>query len=191
MVKFAICHEGHANKSLDSEIIKLLLQDLKLDIDRVEFYGFGSKSNFYKKDYKVYKNLQIAIQEREIEKIFFVLDADNEEDDHFFGGYGKTVNGLRSVVSNLRLGSVSDFYISCNPNTHTGNIESLLLLTIPEGQKECIDDFLQCSEFKAKGNDKALLRQIYKLAYPHTPYNFKHKYFDELKEKLQNLFVTK
>ena len=191
MVKFAICHEGHTNKSLDNEIIKLLLQDLNLDVNRVEFYGFGSKSNFYKKDYKVYKNLQMAIQEQEIEKILFVLDADNEVDDYFFGGYGKTVNGLRSVLSDMRLDNVSDFYISRNPNTHTGNIESLLLSTIPQEQKECIDTFLQCSEFGAKGNDKALLQQIYKLAYPHTPYNFKHENFNELKEKLQNLFVTK
>ena len=191
MVKLAICHEGHTNKSLDSQIIKLLLQDLNLDVNRVEFYGFGSKSNFFKKDYKVYKNVQMAIEEQEIEKILFILDADNEEDDHFFGGYGKTVDGLRSVLSDLRLSSVSDFYISRNPNTHTGNIESLLLSSIPQEQKECIDNFLQCSEFKAKGNDKALLQQIYKLAYPDTPYNFKHKYFDELKEKLQNLFVTK
>ena len=116
MVKLAICHEGHTGKSLDSEIIKLLLKDLDLDINRVEFYGFGSKSNFFKKDYKVYKNLHLAITEQEIKKILFVLDADNEE------------------------------------------------------------------------NDKALLRQLYKLAYPNTPYNFKHKNFDELKEKLQNLF---
>ncbi len=191
MVKLAVCHEGHANKSLDNEIIKLLLQDLNLDIGRVEFYGFGSKSNFYKKDYKVYKNLQMAFQEQEIKKILFVLDADNEENDNIFGGHVKTGRGLRTILSDLKLSSISDFYISRNPITHTGNIESLLLSTIPEEQKECIDDFLQCSEFKAKGNDKALLRQIYKLAYPHTPYNFKHENFDELKEKLQNLFVTK
>lgn len=191
MVKLAICHEGHTNKSLDSEIIKLLLKDLNLDVNRVEFYGFGSKSNFFKKDYKVYKNLQMAIGEQEIEKILFVLDADNEENDNIFGGHVKTGRGMRSVLSDLKLSSISDFYISRNPITHTGNIESLLLSTIQEEQKECIDDFLQCSEFKAKGNDKALLRQIYKLAYPHTPYNFKHENFDELKEKLQNLFVTK
>ena len=191
MVKLAICHEGHINKSLDNEIIKLLLQDLDLDIKRVEFYGFGSKSNFFKKDYKVYKNLQMAIKEQEIEKILFVLDADNEKNDHIFGGYKKTVDGLRSVLNNLGLGSVSDFYISRNPNTHTGNIESLLLSTITKEQEVCIDNFLQCSEFKAKGNDKALLQQIYKLAYPHTPYNFQHENFNELKEKLQNLFATK
>ena len=191
MVKVAICHEGHINKSLDNEIIKLLLEDLKLDVNRVEFYGFGSKSNFFKKDYAEYKNLQMAIKEQEIEKILFVLDADNEENDHIFGGHVKTGRGLRSVLSDLKLSSLSDFYISRNPITHTGNIESLLLSTIPQEQKECIENFLQCSEFKAKGNDKALLEQIYKLAYPNTPYNFKHKYFDELKEKLQNLFVTK
>jgi len=190
MVKFAICHEGHANKSLDSQIIKLLLEDLELDINRVEFYGFGSKSNFFKKDYKAYKNLQMAIKEQEIEKILFILDADNEEDDYLFGGYGKTVKNLRIILSDLGLRDISECYISRNPVTQIGNIESLLLATITKEEKECIDNFLECSEFRAKGNDKALLRQIYKLAYPNTPYNFKHEYFDELKEKLQNLFVT-
>ncbi len=188
MVKLAICHEGHTGKSLDSEIIKLLLKDLDLDINRVEFYGFGSKSNFFKKDYKVYKNLHLAITEQEIEKILFVLDADNEENDNFFGGYINTGKSLKTILFDLELYSVSDFYISCNPIKKIGNIESLLLSTIPLEQKECIDGFLQCSEFKAKGNDKALLRQLYKLAYPNTPYNFKHKNFDEFKEKLQNLF---
>ncbi len=191
MVKVAICHEGHINKSLDNQIIKLLFQDLNLDVNRVEFYGFGSKSNFYKKDYKIYKNLQMAIEEQEIERILFVLDADNEKDDTTFGGYTKTNTNLKTILFDLKLHSISDIYISCNPVNKVGNIESLLLSTISKEQKKCIDTFLECSEFKAKGNDKALLEQIYKLAYPNTPYNFQHKYFNEFKEKLQNLFVTK
>ena len=90
---------------------------------------------------------------------------------------GHTNTNLKTILFDFKLHSISDFYISCNPVKKIGNIESLLLSTIPKEQKECIDAFLECSEFKAKGNDKALLGQIYKLAYPNTPYTFQHKYF--------------
>ena len=48
MKKVAILHEGNSKKTHDNELIKLLIQDLVLDDSIVEYYGFGSKSNFFK-----------------------------------------------------------------------------------------------------------------------------------------------
>ena len=83
---------------------------------------------------------------------------------------------------------VSEFYICCDPNTQEGNVESLLLLTLDEEKKACIDSFLECSDFKAKENSKAILKQIYKIAFPEAPFDFEHEHFAELKAKLSNLF---
>ncbi|MDO8261063.1 MAG: hypothetical protein Q7T50_06245, partial [Candidatus Magasanikbacteria bacterium] len=88
----------------------------------------------------------------------------------------------------LSLSGLSDIYVTCNPNTKDGYLESLILSSIPKKQKECIETFLNCSEFKSKDNHKSILNQIYKIAYPNAPYDFSHKNFDELKQKLQNLF---
>ena len=47
MVKFAILHEGKADKSLDNELLKLLIEKLGYNIENIEFFGFGNKSNFF------------------------------------------------------------------------------------------------------------------------------------------------
>lgn len=48
--------------------------------------------------------------------------------------------------------------------------------------------FLDCSKFKLKEHHKAIINQIYKIAYPEAPYNFEHRHFNELKQQLTKLF---
>jgi len=81
-------------------------------------------------------------------------------------------------------------YHVCCVDIFTGyfNSNGLILSTIPLKQKECIETFLECSDFKSKENHKAILNQIYKIAYPKSPFDFSHKNFNELKQKLKNLF---
>jgi len=188
MVKVAILHEGNSNKTNDNELLKLLLKNLNLDENKVEFFGFGAKSNFYKVDNVKYERLRLQIEEESISKVLFVLDADYEENDNKCGGAEKTKAELEKIISELSLSGLSDIYVTCNPNTKDGYLESLILSSIPKKQKECIEIFLNCSEFKSKDNHKSILNQIYKIAYPNAPYDFSHKNFDELKQKLQNLF---
>lgn len=76
----------------------------------------------------------------------------------------------------------------CDPNTKNGTMESLILSTIEAERRVCIENFLICSEFKSKENHKAILNQIYNMAYPNAPYDFSHSHFDELKNKLKWLF---
>ena len=188
MVKVAILHEGQKDKSLDSEILKLLLEKLELDEYKVEFFGFGAKSNFFKLENVKYKRLQQQIDEEEINKILFIIDSDYIANDSVYNGYDNTYNELMKIIRLLNLESISDIYISCEPITKNGYMESLVLSTIPKEQKQCIENFLQCNEFKSKENDKAIINQIYKSAYPNASYEFSHKNFNLLKEKLQNLF---
>jgi hypothetical protein len=187
-MKVAILHEGNTKQTNDNGIIKLLLKNLNLDEDKVEFFGFGSKSNFYKLDNVKYKSLKLQIEEESIGKVLFVVDADYESNDAKYGGLENTKLELEKIISELGLSEIFDIYVICNPQTKDGYLESLILSSIPEEQKECIETFLDCSEFKSKENHKSILNQIYKMAYPNAPFDFSDPNFDVLKEKLQNLF---
>ncbi len=188
MVKIAIVHEGNSKKTHDNELLKLLLNEIGLDDKKVRFIGMKSKSNFFKLEYDDYRKLKIDIENELLSKVLFVVDADYEENDSKYGGYQNTKVELERIIQELGLKEYSDIYITCDPNEQCGYLESLILSSIPQIQKECIETFLECSDFKSKENHKAILNQIYKTAYPSENFNFSHKNFNELKQKLKNLF---
>ena len=169
MVKVAIFHEGNSKKTHDNELIKLLIEKLDLNINEFKFFGMGSKGNFFKINYKNYKELMLDIELRNVSKVLFVVDADYEENDTIYGGYTNTKQKLEKVIEDLGIKDISDIYIMCEPTFKCGYLESFILSTIPQKQKECIETFLYCSEFKSKENHKAILNQIYKIAYPNAP----------------------
>jgi len=188
MVKVAIFHEGNAKKTHDNELLKLLIKALELPINKIKFVGMDTKSNFFKKENDNYKELLLDIKRKAIKKVLFVVDADYRENDSKYGGYQNTKIELEKIIKALSLENTSDIYITCDPNDKSGYLESLILSTIPKEQKECIENFLECSDFKSKENHKAILNQIYKTAYPKAPFDFTHENFNELKQKLQTLF---
>ena len=187
MQDIAILHEGNEKNTNDKELLNLILKDLKLDTNRVKFFDMGSKSNFFNTDYKAYKELLKDVKSEKVAKILFMLDADYIKNDKIYGGYDNTKTKLQKIIKKLKLES-TDIFISCDPKTQTGYLESLILASVPEKHKNCITHFLKCSEFEAKESKKAILHQIYKIAYPQAPYDFSHKSFKGLKQKLTNLF---
>lgn len=189
MKPIAILHEGNTGKSEDNRLLKQLLDHLNLNTDKIDFYGFGPKSNFFDATYAQYLLTLIPrVKADQIQKVLFVVDADNSSSDARYGGAENTRNELTRIISELGLEHVSEIYISCDPDTQSGYIESLILATIPDQQKDCIESFLRCSNFQSKENHKAILNSIYKMAYPNAPYDFSHRHFDELKQKLSGLF---
>jgi hypothetical protein len=190
MVKVAIVHEGNAGKSEDNWLIKSLIELLGLKLDFFQFYGVGGKSNFFKKDCAVYKRLLPLINTDQITRVLFVIDADCQANDQRYGGYDNTLNQWQLLVKDdLKIQDKVDLYISCDPCTGEGYVESLLFSTLDENKVECIQHFLDCSEFRAKNNHKAVLHSIYKIAYPNAPFDLTHQHFDELKQKLQALLA--
>jgi hypothetical protein len=179
----AILCEGKTDK----EFLKLFLKDLGADTTKIVFFVLGNKSNFFKQDNKNYKELLIKINTETVDKILFVLDADSIENDSLYGGYNNTENELNKIISSLKLLNY-DTYIVCDSKTKDGYLESLILSTLNIKQKDCITNFLKCSKFKGKDNHKAIINQIYKQAYPNSPYDFSHQNFNELKTKLKALF---
>ena len=184
----AILHEGNAKNTADNQLLKLLIKNLGLDEKKVKFFGLDCKSNFFKIDYPAYKELLLKIDEKTISKVLFVADADYEKNDKKCGGFEKTKSELEKIINELDLSAMSDVYVTCDPQTKDGYLESLILSSIPKEEKECIETFLECSDFKSKENHKSILNQIYKIAYPNAPFDLSHKNFDELKQKLKNLF---
>jgi hypothetical protein len=188
MVKVAIFHEGNENKTNDNEILKLLLEKLSLPSNQVKFVGMGPKSNFFKADNKNYKQLKLDIESEQIRKVLFMIDADYVEKDVKYGGCENTRREIQKTVEELGIADISDIYITCD-DTNCGYLESLILSTIPDERKKCIEDFLACSDFASKENHKAILNQIYKAGYPKAPFDLEHPNFNELKQKLTNLFA--
>jgi len=77
-----ILHEGNAKKTNDNLLIRLLIEELnktnaKIDLNKIEFHGVGTKSNFFKLD-SYPKNLRDGVETEQIDKVLFIVDADFE-----------------------------------------------------------------------------------------------------------------
>lgn len=186
MVGVAIVCEGKNDRDFLEEIIN---HHLGSDTKNINFYIFRGKSDLLQATHKRYENLQNLINAGQIKKVLFVVDADNRKNDNIFGGYENTKISLNNTIEQLGLISISQTYIMCDPETKVGYLESLILSTIEQEQRNCIQCFLNCSQFESKENHKAILNQIYKLAYPNAPYDFSHSYFNDLKTQLTQLFA--
>lgn len=173
--RVAVCCEGKSDKLFLSSLIG----HLGLPLDMAEFFMMGGKSFFFQTNNKNYIDLLQKTNDGEIGKVLFVLDADDT--------YENTQKEIQKTVEELGIADFSDIYITCD-DTKCGYLESLILSTIPDERKKCIEDFLACSDFASKENHKAILNQIYKAGYPNAPFDLEHSNFDTLKQKLKNLF---
>lgn len=185
MVRAAIFCEGKN----DREFLEALIKHLGFDPGKVaSFYILKSKSNFFKHDNRNYQDVRMEINGGAIGKLLFVADADYPENDSQYGGFENTRNALADIIKKLNFEPISNIYVMSDPNSNTGYLESFILSTIPERQRNCIERFLECSQFKDKENHKAILNQIYNIAYPNAPYDFGHPHFGVLIAELKKLW---
>ncbi len=182
MVKI-VC-EGKTDKNKISE----LLEFLEITYTQDNFIVMGNKSNIFKQEDDKYKTLLKLKEVDKIESILFVVDADYEKDNNIYGGYDNTKNEIEKLLVTLDIKNISDYYITCNLDTKDGFLESLLLSTVEDNLKDCYDEFLDCIEFNEKNHHKYIMEQLHKITQPEKPYDFDHKNFNELKEKLINIF---
>jgi hypothetical protein len=190
MVRVAILHEGSSNdKTADKKLIKSLINKLSLPESSIDFYAFGSKNEFFKITNPNYLELKRNVASEEIDKILFIVDADHEKDDAKYKGYENTKNELKKIIDELGFQDIARFYIVCDPDTKTGYLESLILASLPEQKRKCIERFVECSEIEPKQIHKTIINHLYTIAYPDPPYNFDHRNFDELKVELTQLFT--
>ncbi len=183
MVK-VIC-EGSSDKNKLKEILSFLNITCADD----NFIVMGNKSNIFNYESDEYKTLLQLVKFQKVEKVLFIVDADYEKDNAKHGGYKNTKDELKNLITVLKIEHVSDFYITCNPASNDGYLESLLLSTVDETLKNCYDDFLDCIEFKEKNQHKYIMEQLHKITKPNKPYDLKHENFKKLIDKLDSLFV--
>ena len=158
MKSIFILHEGNDKKTADNELIRLLMTDLGLDLNLVDFRGMGSKSNFFKAE--KYGLLKQAVETNQVKKMLFIVDADDEKNDAKYGGFRNTENELNQMIAQMGFEAISQTFIVCDPTTKTGYLESLVLSTIPIEHRNCIESFLACSQFKSKESHKDILNKI-------------------------------
>jgi len=169
----------------DQAFLKTLLKHCGILSEQIDFYMMDNKSNFFKPENKKYRELLPKIQADQVERVLFVIDADCFEKDKKYGGVENTQRELNLIIQKLDITSISKVFINGDPKTKIGYLESLILATIPAEQRVCIEEFLNCSQFQSKENHKAIVKQIYNIAYPSKPCDFEHQYFNVLKNKLR------
>ncbi|WP_456480746.1 hypothetical protein [Nautilia sp.] len=136
----------------------------------VVFYQMGGKGELLKKE-----KYEAIIQKTE--KLFFVLDADED--------FELTKNEIEKLISVLNVSA--DYFINCDPEIKKGNLETLLLKCVKEELKSCYSDFLVClgKQKLEKYTEKNILKKLFEIKNP--PYNLECVFFDKLKNKFYSL----
>jgi hypothetical protein len=168
--------EGKSDKSF----LTLFLNHLKIPFTDSNFIPMGSKTHLLNKKHTKYqKTLINHIEVGKVSKLLFILDADKD--------FGATKADVEKLQENLNIINISDYLIMCDSKTKQGYLESLILETLPDEHKKCINSFLDCSG--AKRNAKHIVKSMYEQYYPDKGYNFEHENFKPLKDKLKQLFT--
>jgi hypothetical protein len=162
----------------DKDFLKLFLEHLEIPFTDNNFIPMGSKTYLLNKDNKKYKTLTNQVQVKKVSKLLFVLDSDED--------FEASKTAIEKLQEDLNIIDISDYLIMCNSKTKKGYLESLILETIPDEHKKCIDSFLDCSE--STKNDKYIVKSMYEQYYPKKGYNFEDDKFQPLKTKLKKLF---
>ncbi|MCB4747324.1 MAG: hypothetical protein LGB54_01825 [Sulfurovum sp.] len=167
----------------DGEFFNSLLDEYGLDKTRVTYYNFRGKDNIFNIGHEYYDEIEKKYLSK-LEKILFVVDADNDKDPNPNRGFEASKKALKQLIDDLGFDEVSiDYYIMCDEKRE-GNLESFLLSILDDEQKECIDNFKEC--YKYELTDKWAYNTFYKQK--KEPFDFNHQNFDKLREKLEKLY---
>ena len=177
-----IAYEGKS----DGEFFDTLLDEYHLNKNEVVYYDFKGKDNLFSIGHNNYDEIEEKYLNI-VNKILFVVDADNEKDPNPNRGYDASEKALKKLIDNLGFEDIAmDYYIMCDENNE-GNLESFLLSILDETQQKCIQNFREC--YKYPLSDKWAYNSFYKQK--KEPFDFSHPNFAKLKRKLQKLYEEK
>ncbi|MCH9739664.1 MAG: hypothetical protein K0U38_02305 [Epsilonproteobacteria bacterium] len=176
----AILFEGKS----DGKFFDDILDRYELPKEQVAYYDFKGKDNIFNIGHAFYDEIENDINNiGRIHKLFIVVDADNPKDPNINRGYAASETKLKEVINNLDFNISIEYHIMCDENQE-GYLESFLLSVLDDKQKECIDTFKSCFSYEL--TDKWVYNSFYK--HNRHPFDFNHPNFNELKQKLKNLF---
>jgi len=176
MVTFIV--EGDSDKDFFIDF----LTELGITKDRYKIKIFNGKDNIFKLSCPLYDEIENELDI--INKIFIAVDADDPKDKSPIRGYEETQKHLNNLIKDLEFDVFIDYFIFSDKDKNRGFLETFLLSVIEDEQKECIDNFREC--YKYELSDKWVYNTFYKQK--KYPFDFSHPNFDELKQKLINLF---
>jgi len=149
--------------------------------EKYNFKIFDGKDNIFKLSHKYYEEIEKELDT--IDKILIAVDADDPKDKCPIRGYEETEQKLKEHIEDLDFNIPVDYFIFSD-DEQRGYLESFLLSVLDEEQKACINTFKDCFAYDL--SDKWVYNSFYK--HNDHPFDFSHSNFDELKQKLQNLF---
>ena len=168
----AILHEGKTDKSFFDHL--LASYNLQYAEDNIHYFNFKGVNNIFKLNHSDYDILEEEIDVGKISKVLIVVDADDKYEDR--------EKDLKKLIEDLNFNVEIDYFIMCGED-RIGNLESFLLSSLNDEQKECLKAFLDCYAYDF--TDKHIYNIFYKDK--RHPFDFNMPIFKELKSKLENL----
>ena len=184
MVKSLILCEGGNDVGFLNKFCKYLNLDMQtIIIQKISTEENGSgKSAFFKEE--TYTTIKQKVSLGQYNKILFIVDADFKSNDAVYGGIENTKKSLRSIIETLKFTNNAKYCVMCDSEKGTGNLEHLILSTIEETKKECINTLLKCINEMDTHSDKKIVLSSYESIFKESSYNLEHENFTELKESL-------
>ena len=182
-MKTIIC-EDEAHKNFIEQLIVDLKNNglIENNINPNQYtIKFENKQNILNINSQQHKNFQPQLPKQE--KILILMDCDFKKDDKKCGGCKNSIKCLKEVIDYLNKYDIqTDYFLFDN------NLEKFILDSLDEKNKKCFNDLKRCLNLKEKSKHQKSLICAYKGLYPNKPYDFSHKNFDKIKQKLINLF---
>ena len=180
--------EGKDDKNFIVKLLQDLLKNNQLEVSKeISFEKYinimNGKSKLLDHNQLKYEQVTKEIEIGEIEKVLFIFDCDFEEDDKKCGGIKNSKKCFNNLVKELSWKIEVDVYI------FEKNLDYFLLETINEN--ECYEDFkslVECLDIEKLKPNKKPIANLYKNLYPSPQFDFNHPNFNNIKQKLKNLF---
>ena len=174
--------EGEDDKKFIISLFSFLKKSQQLTFEsNANFDDFitimGNKSKLLNID--SYSDKSPIIKKKGI-KALFIFDCDLETDDNTCGGIEKSEKCFNKLKEELDWSIPIDYYI------FNRNLDYFIAETIEK--EHCLFEIEECLELNSLKPNRKPLALLYSIMYPKAPYNLEHPNFDELKQKLQNLF---
>ncbi|MEA2049360.1 MAG: hypothetical protein U9O56_01305 [Campylobacterota bacterium] len=174
--------EGEEDKKF---IIKLFLflkknGDITFE-ENVNFDDYITEMNNKSKLLNIdsYINITPIIKEK-VTKVLFIFDSDFEKDNRKCNGIEKSKECFNNLKDKLDWDVIYDNYIFHR------NLDYFIAETIEK--EHCLLQIEECLELNTLKPNRKPLAALYGIMYPKAPYNLEHQNFNELKQKLKNLF---
>ena len=169
-------------------LTKFCKKYLKLDMNKIKIEKIGKKNDKNGKsafwEESTYQIIKQEVHLGQYSKILFMVDADYPENDAKYGGLTNSEKALKQIIGTLGFTEKAKYFIACDPTTKTGNLEHLILSTIDDTKKECINELLKCVLEMDVHSDKKIVLSSYEAIFKESPYNYTHDNFKELRELL-------